>query len=179
MAGCNGSSDGDCYCPFASIYTCTYTEEVRLLLVTAHMNSLVQLPALTTYDYIEHTHEMSRVNGANDALSIGASAGYVLIFVFVHVLLLFMSSDTHMHIHFVTYITVVFWIKLKLKMTISLTIQKADIRHFSVSGFAVVLKPSEPFDGIFYKRWCSNMILWLTAMNCYHVAQGKSQTVHS
>jgi hypothetical protein len=112
------------------------------------------LPASTTYDYIKHTHEMSRVNGATNAFSIGPSMGYTLFFVFVHILLLFttyMSSDTHMHIHVVTYITLVFWIKLKLKMPISLTIQKPDIRHFSVSGFAVALKPSEPFDGAFYK----------------------------
>jgi cellulose synthase/poly-beta-1,6-N-acetylglucosamine synthase-like glycosyltransferase len=77
------------------------------------------------YEYIEHTHEMSRVNGATDALIIGPSAGYNMFFVFAHILLLFtayVSSDTHMHIHDVTYITVIFWIKLKLKMTISLTI---------------------------------------------------------
>jgi hypothetical protein len=93
----------------------------------------VHLPASTAYDYIEHTHEMSHVNRATDALSIGPSAGYNLFFVFVHILLLFTaygSSDTHMHIHVVTYITVIFWIKLKLKMPISLTIQKSDIRHF-------------------------------------------------
>jgi hypothetical protein len=121
---------------------------------------------------------MSRVNEATDALSIGPSVGYNLFFVFVHILLLFtayVSSDTHMHIHVVTYINVVFWIKLKLKMHISLTIQNPDIRHFSVSGFAAVLKPSEPFDGTFYKRWRSKMILWLTTMNCYHAAQGKPE----
>jgi hypothetical protein len=84
----------------------------------------------------------------------------------------YVSSDTHMHIHVVTYITVIFWIKLKLKMSISLTFQKPDIRHFSVSGFGVALKPSEPFYGTFYKRWCSKMILWLTAMNCYHTVEG-------
>jgi hypothetical protein len=87
----------------------------------------VHLPASTEYDYIEHTHEMSRVNGATDALSIGPSAGYNLFFVFVHILLLFtayVSSDTLMHIHVATYITVIFWIKLKLKMPISPTIQK-------------------------------------------------------
>jgi hypothetical protein len=81
---------------------------------------------------------------------------WALFLVSVHILLLFtayVSSDTHMHIHVITYITVVFWIKLKLKMPISLTIQKPDIRHFSVSGFAAALKPSEPFDGTFYKRW--------------------------
>jgi hypothetical protein len=98
----------------------------------------VHLPA---YDYIEHTHEMSRVNGATDALSIDLSAGYNLFFVFVHILLLFtayVSSDTHMHIHVITCITVIFWIKLKLRMHTSPTIQKPDIRHFSVSGFCRV-----------------------------------------
>jgi hypothetical protein len=51
------------------------------------------------YDYIEHTHEISSVNGATDALSISPSAGYNFFFVFVHILLLFtayVSSDTHM-----------------------------------------------------------------------------------
>jgi hypothetical protein len=122
---------------------------------------------------------MSRVNGATDALSIGPSAGYTLIFVFVHILLLFtvyVSSDTHMHIHIVTYITLVFWIKLKMKIPISLTIQKPDIRHFSVSGFAAALKPSKPFDETFYKRWRSKMIPWLTAMNCYHDSRRTGET---
>jgi hypothetical protein len=62
-----------------------------------------------------------------------------------------------------------------MKMPISPTIQKPDIRHFSVSGFVVALKPSEPFDGTFYKRWHSKMILWLTAMNNYHAVQGKPE----
>ena len=102
------------------------------------------------------------MNGATDALSIGPSAGYTLFFVFMHVSMLFTvyaSSYTHMHIHVITYIALIFWIKLKLKMCISLTIQKPDIRHFSVSGFAAALKPSEHFDGAFYKRWHSKMIL--------------------
>jgi hypothetical protein len=121
---------------------------------------------------------MSHVNGATYALSIGPSAGYILFLVIVHVLLLFtayVSSDTHMHIHVVTYITMIFWIKLKLKMPIFLTIQKPDFRHFFVSGFATTLKPNEPFDGKFYKRWRSKMILGLTAMNYYHAAQGKPE----
>jgi hypothetical protein len=78
----------------------------------------------TVYDYIEHTHEMSHVNGAKDALSIGPSVRYTQLLIFVHILLLFtayVSSDTPMHIHVVTYITVIFWIKLKLKMPIYLT----------------------------------------------------------
>jgi hypothetical protein len=84
----------------------------------------VHLPASIAYDYIEHTHEMSRVNGATDVSSIGPSVGYILFLVIVHVLLLFtayVSRHTHMHIHIVTYITLVFWIKLKLIMPNSLT----------------------------------------------------------
>jgi hypothetical protein len=121
---------------------------------------------------------MSRVNGSTDALNIGPSAGYILFLVIMHVLLLFttyVTSDTHMRIHVVTYIALVFWIKLNLKMPIYPTIQKPDVRHFSISGFAATLKPSEPFDGTFYKRWRSKMIMWLTAMNCYHAAQGKPE----
>jgi hypothetical protein len=84
----------------------------------------VHLPTSTAYDYIEHTHEISHMNGATDVLSISSSAGYNLFFIFVHILLLFtvyVSSDTHMHIHVVTYITVIFRIKLKLKISISPT----------------------------------------------------------
>jgi hypothetical protein len=33
-----------------------------------------------------------------------------------------------------------------------LTIQKPDIRHFSVSGFTVALKISEHFDGTFFQE---------------------------
>jgi hypothetical protein len=111
------------------------------------------------------------VNGATDALSISPSVGYIMFLVILHDLLLFTayaSSHTHMHIRVITYITLVFWIKLEVIMPNSLTIQKHDIRHFYVSGFVAALKPSEPFDVTFYKRWCSNMVLWLTAMNCYH-----------
>jgi hypothetical protein len=40
VTGYNGSSDGDSYYLFASLCACTYTEEVRLLLVTSRTNSL-------------------------------------------------------------------------------------------------------------------------------------------
>jgi hypothetical protein len=40
LAGCNGSSDGNRYYSFASLCACTYTEEVRLFLVTTCTNSL-------------------------------------------------------------------------------------------------------------------------------------------
>ena len=55
-----------------------------------------------------------------------------------------------------------------------LTIQKYNIRQFSLSGFAAALKPND-FDGTNYKRWHAKMVLWLTPMNCYHVAQGKPE----
>ena len=56
-----------------------------------------------------------------------------------------------------------------------LTIQKLVIRQFSVSSFAAMLKPSVPFDGTSHKRWRSKMILWLTAMHCFHVVKGKPE----
>src|SRR5438132_5424012 len=52
------------------------------------------------------------------------------------------------------------------------TIQKSYCRPFSITGFAAALKPTV-FDGANYKRWRAKMILWLTAMNVYHVALGK------
>jgi hypothetical protein len=58
----------------------------------------IYLPASTAYDYIEHTHEMSRVNGATDALSVGPSARYTLFLVFVHILLLFTAMWVVIHI---------------------------------------------------------------------------------
>jgi hypothetical protein len=127
---------------------------------------------------MEHTHEMSRVNGVTGALSIGPSTGYSLLLIFVHVILLFtatMSSYAHIHISVITFIALYFWIKLNMKMPKFLTIQKPNVRHFSVSGFVVALKPNEPFDGTFFKRWRSKMIPWLTAMNCFHVAQVKPE----
>jgi hypothetical protein len=71
----------------------------------------IHMPASSLYDYIEHTHEMSRVNGATDALSIGPSAGYFLFSILVHILFLFTTYaniGTHMHIHAITYIRMFF-----------------------------------------------------------------------
>ena len=85
-----------------------------------------------------------------------------------------LNSDkiAHVHIYATTILCVIFWIKSNIKMSKFLTIQKPDIRHFSVSGFAAALKP-DLFDGSNYKRWRARMILWLTAMSCYDVAKGK------
>jgi hypothetical protein len=71
----------------------------------------VHLPTSSSCDYIKHTHEMSRVNGATDAFSIGPSIGY---FLFFHTCACFISvycyanSGTHMHIQVIIYITLVF-----------------------------------------------------------------------
>ena len=64
------------------------------------------------------------------------------------------------------------WIKICQKILLIPTIQKPDRRNFSATGFASALKPNI-FDGANYKRWRAKMILWLTAMNVYHVALGK------
>ena len=57
-----------------------------------------------------------------------------------------------------------------------LTIQKPDIRYFSVSGFVATLK-LDNFDGLNYKWWRARMILWLIAMSCYHDTDGKLEQV--
>ena len=61
-----------------------------------------------------------------------------------------------------------------MKLPKFLTIQKPDIRQFFVSGFAAALKPND-FDETNYKTWHAKIVLWLTAMNCYHAAQGKPE----
>jgi hypothetical protein len=53
-----------------------------------------------------------------------------------------------------------------------LTIQKPNYRHFTVRGFAAVLKP-DPFNDKNFLIWKAKMELWLTAMSCYHAAEGK------
>jgi hypothetical protein len=61
-----------------------------------------------------------------------------------------------------------------MKLPKFLTIQKPDIRQFSISGFAAALKPND-FDETNYKIWRAKMVLWLTVMNCYHITQGKPE----
>ena len=55
-----------------------------------------------------------------------------------------------------------------------LTIQTPNVRQFSVSDFAAALKPNN-FDGKNFMIWHAKMVLWLTAMNCYHAAQRKPE----
>jgi hypothetical protein len=66
-----------------------------------------------------------------------------------------------------------FWIKLTIKMLNFLTIQKSNVRQFSVSGFAA-LKPNI-FEGKNFMLWRAKMELWLTAIHCYHAVQGKPE----
>jgi hypothetical protein len=53
---------------------------------------------------------------------------------------------------YVIIIMLIYGIKMVRKMSIILTIQKPNVRHFSVRGFAAVLKP-DPFDG-------KNFLIW-------------------
>jgi hypothetical protein len=73
---------------------------------------------------------------------------------------------------YVIIIMLIYGIKMIWKMPIILTIQKPNFRFFSVRGFAVVLK-SDPFDGKNFLIWKAKMELWLTAMSCFHAAEGK------
>ena len=73
---------------------------------------------------------------------------------------------------YVIIIILIYEIKMIRKVPINLTIQKPNVRHFSVRGFAAVLKP-DPFDGKNFLIWKAKMELWLTAMSCFHAAEGK------
>jgi hypothetical protein len=73
---------------------------------------------------------------------------------------------------YVIIIILIYGIKMIRKMSIILTIQKPNVRHFSVRGFDAVLKP-DPFDGKNFLIWKAKMELWLTAMSCFHAAEGK------
>jgi hypothetical protein len=138
-------------------------------------------PASTVVRYFEQHTMSTHVNGATGALSMGPFAGYtsnltVSIFSKVFVLLnmismfiIVVTSSSHVHIFVVTNLLLFIWIKLNMKMPNFLTIQKLDIRLFSVSGFAAALKPNG-FNDTNYKRWRAKMILWLTVMNCYQAA---------
>jgi hypothetical protein len=54
---------------------------------------------------------------------------------------------------YVIFIMLIYGIKMIWKMPIYQTIQKPNVRHFSVRCFAAVLKP-DPFDG------CWNLLSW-------------------
>jgi hypothetical protein len=47
---------------------------------------------------------------------------------------------------YIIIIMLIYGIKMIRKMSIILTIQKPNVRHFAVRGYAAVLKP-DPFDG--------------------------------
>ena len=142
-------------------------------------------PTSTVVRDFEQRTVSTSANGASNALGMGPSAGYNLNSVFTAFCVLTVSicmsylhvvalvSDIHMHIYVVTNLLMFyFWIKLIMKMPNYLTIQKHNIRQFSVSGFVAALKQNN-FDGKDFMIWRAKMILWLTAMNCYHAAQEK------
>jgi hypothetical protein len=63
-----------------------------------------------------------------------------------------------------------------INLSIFLTVQNPDFRKFSVTRFDVVLKPTT-FDGKNFMTWKAKMVLWLTVMHCYHVAEGKPENL--
>ena len=89
------------------------------------------------------------------------------IVIMIHVIFIFISN-----IIYVIIILLIYGIKMTWKLPNNLTIQKPNYRHFSVRGFAAVLKP-DPSDGKNFLIWKAKMELWLTAMSCYHAAKGK------
>ena len=116
------------------------------------------LPALTVlHDFEQRT--IYSANRASDALGIGPSAGYTLNSVITVLCVLTVSismsylhvvafvSDIHIYIYVVTNLLMFYFlIKLTMKMPNYLTIQKPNVRQFSVSGFAAALKTNN-FDG--------------------------------
>ena len=139
------------------------------------------LPASTVVHDFEQRTMSTSANGASDALGMGPSTGYILISVITvlaAIVFVCMSSlhavvfirEIHMHVYAITNLLMLFfWIKLIMKMSKFLTIQKPYLRQFSVSGFAAALKPNK-FDDKNFMIWHAKMVLWLTAMNCYHAA---------
>jgi hypothetical protein len=76
------------------------------------------------------------------------------------------------HLLYVITIMLIYGIKMIWKMPINLTIQKPNVRHFSVRGFVAVLK-SDPFDSKNFLTWKAKIESWLTAMSYFHAAEGK------
>jgi hypothetical protein len=83
-----------------------------------------------------------------------------------------MTISIFNYLLYVIIIMLIYGIKMIWKMPIILKIQKPNVRHFSVRGFAAVLKP-DPFDGKNFLIWKAKMELWLTAMSCFYAAEGK------
>jgi hypothetical protein len=135
------------------------------------------LPTSTVvHDFEQRTR--SGANGASDALSMGPTLNSLITVLCILTVSIGMSylhvvafvSDIHMHIYVVVNLLMFyFWIKLTMKMPNFLTIQKLNVRQFSISGFVVALKPNI-FDGKNFMIWRAKMELWLTAMHSYHAA---------
>jgi hypothetical protein len=124
-------------------------------------------------------------NGAPGAPGTGPALGYSLnllwfIFLFVLVSGINMNTSTYHVITrsllFVMIKILILGIKIYRKLPSFLTIQKPyDVNRLTVASFAQILKPSV-FNGTNFKRWHDRMILWLMAMNVYHIAQEKPGT---
>jgi len=109
------------------------------------------LPASTVVRYFTQRTISTSANEGAGAFGTGPSSRYNLkrlSFIFSISTIVFamftsnLSSDkiAHVHIYATTVLCVIFWIKLNIKMSNFLTIQKPNIRHFSVSDFTAALK---------------------------------------
>jgi len=93
---------------------------------------------------------------------------FIVVMNMCHTMLSFINNVLYVIIIFLIY-----GIKMIWKLPIILTIQKPNYnRNFSVRGFAAALKP-DPFDEKNFLLLKAKMELWLTAMTCYHAAEGK------
>jgi hypothetical protein len=79
-------------------------------------------------------------------------------------------------LHVFTMQLLFFRIKLYRKLSKFLTIQKSNIRQFSLSGFVAALKPNQFVEKNFM-IWRARMELWFPAMNGYHAAQGRPENL--
>jgi hypothetical protein len=99
---------------------------------------------------------------------------YMLCVLMIHIVMDIFEITISMvnYLLYVIIIMLIYEIKMIRKMPINLTIQKPNVRHFSVRGFAAALKP-DLFYGKNFLIWKAKMELLLTIMSCFHAAEGK------
>ena len=117
----------------------------------------------------DHTLYIPCLLSVNDICMVQLIFVFMLIIV-IELLAIMMFMFTYFF--YIIIIMLIYGIKMIWKLPIYLPIQKPNSRHFSIRGFAAVLKP-DPFDGKNFLIWKAKMELWLTAMSCWNAAEGK------
>ena len=98
----------------------------------------------------------------------GSAAGYISLLI-ISITYMLLTFRSHMHTSDVTNMLIIFfWIKLPLKLPNFLIIQKRD-RHFSVTGFAQMLKPNT-FEGAHYKMWPKGVLCGLLLCTAFSLS---------